>query len=167
MAGMQAVYYRAADGSEPVDAFIGALREPPGRFYMLTNSGKMRSTTEARDGQRVAEAKCVSAVGSTAAEGAGRRARRSPGYREANVRLAPYEQLTRIVIRRRMELGLTQEQLAKRMGTSHSAISRIEGGQHSTSVQTLQRLAGALEMRFVMGFEHGPADKPVRELVPA
>ncbi len=28
MAGMQAVYYRAADGSEPVDAFIAALRDP-------------------------------------------------------------------------------------------------------------------------------------------
>jgi len=79
----------------------------------------------------------------------------------------PYEQLARIVIRRRIDLGLTQEQLAKRMGTSHSAISRIESGQHSTSVQTLQRLAVALEMRFVMGFEHGPTDKPVRELVPA
>lgn len=25
---MQAVYYRAADGSEPVDEFIGALRDP-------------------------------------------------------------------------------------------------------------------------------------------
>jgi ribosome-binding protein aMBF1 (putative translation factor) len=111
--------------------------------------------------------KNVSPVGSTAAEAAGRRARRSPGYREARDRLVPYEQLARIVIRRRMDLGLTQEQLAERMGTSHSAISRIESGQHSTSVQTLQRLAAALEMRFVMGFEHGPAEKPVRELVPA
>jgi ribosome-binding protein aMBF1 (putative translation factor) len=106
-----------------------------------------------------------SPVGSSAAEAAGRRARRSAGYREARGRLAPYEQLARIVIRRRMELGLTQGQLAGRMGTSHSAISRIESGQHGTSVQTLQRLAGALEMRFVMGFEHGPPEKPVRELV--
>lgn len=108
-----------------------------------------------------------SPVGSSAAGAAGRRARRSAAYREARARLAPYEQLARIVIRRRMDLGLTQGQLAERMGTSHSAISRIESGQHSTSVQTLQRLAEALEMRFVMGFEHGPADKPVRELVPA
>ena len=69
------------------------------------------------------------------------------------------------MIRRRLDFGLTQE-LAERMGTSYSAISRIESGQHSTSVKTLQRWA-ALEMRFVMGFEHGPADKPVRELVPA
>ena len=51
--------------------------------------------------------------------------------------------------------------------TSHSAISRIESGQHATSVQTLQRLAEALEMRFVLGFEHGPPDQPIRELVPA
>lgn len=106
-------------------------------------------------------------VGSSVAEASGRRARRSAAYREARERLAPYEQLARIVIRRRMELSLTQEQLAKRMGTSHSAISRIESGQHGTSVQTLQRLAAALEMRFVMGFEHGSTEEPVRELVSA
>jgi hypothetical protein len=44
--------------------------------------------------------------------------------------------------------------------------SQGEPEQRSTSVQTLQRLAAALEMRFVMGFEHGPAENPVRELVP-
>jgi ribosome-binding protein aMBF1 (putative translation factor) len=109
----------------------------------------------------------TSPLGSTVSVAAGRRARRSAAYREAQTRLAPYEQLARIVIRRRMELGLTQGKLAERMGTSHSAISRIESGQHSTSVQTLQRLAAALEMRFVMGFEHGPAEEPVRELVSA
>ena len=114
-----------------------------------------------------AKSKSVSPIGSPATEATGGRARRSPGYQAARERLAPYEQLARIVIRRRTELGLTQEELAQRMGTSHSAISRIESGQHTTSVQTLQRLAAALEMRFVMGFEHGPADKPVRELVPA
>ena len=109
----------------------------------------------------------VSPVGSIASEGAARRAGRSAGYREARERLAPYGELARIVIRRRLDLGLTQGQLAERMGTSYSAISRIESGQHSTSVQTLQRLAAALEMRFVMGFEHGPPEKPVRELVPS
>jgi len=64
-----------------------------------------------------------------------------------------------------MALGLTQQELAERMGTSHSAISRIEGGQHKTSVETLRRLADALELRFVVGFESGSADRPVRELV--
>lgn len=111
--------------------------------------------------------KNASPIGTTAADASRRRAQGDVAYREAQERLAPYEQLARIVIRRRMDLGLTQGELADRMGTSHSAISRIESGQHSTSVQTLQRLAEALEMRFVMGFEYGPEEKPVRELVPA
>ncbi len=64
-----------------------------------------------------------------------------------------------------MALGLTQQEVAERMGTSHSAISRIESGRHATSVETLQRLAAALEVRFVFGFESGPAERPVRELV--
>lgn len=115
----------------------------------------------------MARAKSKSPIGRAAAEASRRRARRSRAYREAQARLEPYEQLARIVIRRRMDLGLTQAQLAGRMGTSHSAISRIESGQHPTSVRTLQRLATALEMRFVMGFEHGPKKRPVRELVPA
>ncbi|HZO49109.1 MAG TPA: helix-turn-helix transcriptional regulator [Gaiellaceae bacterium] len=115
----------------------------------------------------MAQAKSKSPIGSAAGEASRRRGRRNAAYREAQERLAPYEQLARIVIRRRMDLGLTQEELARRMGTSYSAISRIESGQHSTSVQTLQRLAAALEMRFVMGFEHGPAENPIRELVPA
>jgi ribosome-binding protein aMBF1 (putative translation factor) len=115
----------------------------------------------------MAQAKGKSPIGSAAGEASRRRGRRSAAYREAQERLAPYEHLARIVIRRRMDLGLTQEDLASRMGTSYSAISRIESGQHSTSVQTLQRLAAALEMRFVMGFEHGPAENPVREFVPA
>jgi transcriptional regulator with XRE-family HTH domain len=69
------------------------------------------------------------------------------------------------VIKHRMALGLSQAQLAERMGTSHSAISRIESGQHRTSVATLQRLAEALELRFVVGFESGPKERPARELV--
>ncbi|TMK26272.1 MAG: helix-turn-helix transcriptional regulator [Actinobacteria bacterium] len=48
---------------------------------------------------------------------------------------------------------------------ARSAISRIESGQYKTSVETLRRLADALELRFVVGFEGGSPDHPVRELV--
>lgn len=109
--------------------------------------------------------RATSPIGTAAADASGRRRRRDPEYRAAQERLAPYEGIARLVIMRRAELGLTQEQLAERMGTSHSAISRIESGQHRTSVATLERLAHALEVRFVMGFETGPRDAPVRELV--
>lgn len=101
----------------------------------------------------------LSPIGTSASEAQRRRARRSPDYRAAQERLAPYEAIARFVIQRRAELDLTQEQLAERMGTSHSAISRIESGQHRTSVATLQRLAEALEVRFVMGFESGPPER--------
>jgi ribosome-binding protein aMBF1 (putative translation factor) len=108
--------------------------------------------------------RATSPIGTAAAD-ASRRRRRDPEYRASQERLAAYEGIARFVIMRRAELGLTQEQLAERMGTSHSAISRIEAGQHRTSVATLERLAQALEVRLVMGFETGPRDAPVRELV--
>lgn len=107
----------------------------------------------------------TSPIGTPAADSARRRRQRDPDYRAAQERLAPYEGIARFMIMRRAELGLTQEELAKRMGTSHSAISRIESGQHRTSVATLERLAGALEVRFVIGFETGSREAPVRELV--
>lgn len=80
------------------------------------------------------------------------RAARNPEYRAELERLAPYEALARIVIRRRGQLGLSQAELAERVGTSHSAISRIESGRHPTTVQTLRRLAAALDTHLVVGF---------------
>jgi ribosome-binding protein aMBF1 (putative translation factor) len=104
-------------------------------------------------------------AGTPVVEASRRRARRSAAYRKEQARLAPYEEIARLVIKHRMNLGLTQAELAERMGTSHSAISRIESGQHPTTVATLQRLAEALDLRFVVGFESGSSEKPVRELV--
>jgi len=97
-----------------------------------------------------------SPIGSTHRAASGRRARRSAPYREELARIAPYEGIARIVIGRRQALGLTQQELAERIGTSHSVISRIESGQHATSVTTLRRLADAFETHLVVGFEDEP-----------
>ena len=125
----------------------------------LTNIDKLRDMSP-----RTSKA---APVGTSTSKARRRRARRSGDYRAAQERLAAYEAIARFVIQRRAELGLTQEQLAERMGTSHSAISRIESGQHASRVATLQRLAEALEVRWVMGFESGPPERPKRELVTA
>jgi ribosome-binding protein aMBF1 (putative translation factor) len=90
---------------------------------------------------------------------------KDPEFRAEYERLAPYEELARIVIMRRAALGLTQAELATRMGTTASAISRIESGQHATSAQTLKKLGDAFGGRAVVGFEFGPAKRPERELV--
>lgn len=88
-----------------------------------------------------------------------RRAQRSAEYRAEEQRLEPFEQVARMVIGRRIELNITQDELAERMGTSASAISRIESGQHATSVRTLERLAEALEAKLVVGFETEAGDR--------
>jgi ribosome-binding protein aMBF1 (putative translation factor) len=109
----------------------------------------------------------TSPIGTTVAQARAARARRSPAYRAEQQRLAQFEELARLVIKHRAALGISQEELARRVGTSHSAISRIESGRHKTSVETLQRLAHAMGLRLVLGFESGPRERPVRELVSA
>jgi ribosome-binding protein aMBF1 (putative translation factor) len=88
-----------------------------------------------------------------------------PEYRAEHERLAPFEGLARIVIMRRAALDISQAELARRMGTTPSVVSRIESGQHGTNARTLQRLAGALEARAVLGFEFGPENARQRDLV--
>jgi DNA-binding XRE family transcriptional regulator len=55
--------------------------------------------------------------------------------------------IAKLVASRREELGLSQRELAKRAGISHTVISRIENGQHAPSAKTLGRLADALRKR--------------------
>ena len=109
----------------------------------------------------------TNAIGKTVAGARAERAGRDPAYRQEQARFEPYEDLARLVIQHRMRAGLSQEGLAERMGTSHSAISRIESGQHKTSVETLRRLAEALGVRLVVGFESGSIENPTRELIRA
>lgn len=91
---------------------------------------------------------------------------KDPAFRAEYERLAPFEHVARLVVRRRAKLGLSQQQLAKRMGTTASVISRIESGQHASNLSTLKRIAEALDLRFVIGFEHGPTARPQRDLIP-
>lgn len=91
--------------------------------------------------------------------------RKDPAYRAEHDRLEPFERVARLVIMRRAKLGLSQQQLARRMGTTASVISRIESGRHATNLRTLKRLAEALDLRLVIGFEDGATSRPKRELI--
>ena len=57
-----------------------------------------------------------------------------------------------IVYRVRTEAGLTQAELADRMGTTQSAVARIEGGGTKPSLDTLEKLAAAVGQELVVGF---------------
>lgn len=107
----------------------------------------------------------ISPVGSTHAAKRTRRRQQDPEYARIDRELAPFEAIARIVIKHRAERGITQHELAALVGTSHTAISRIESGRHRSKPEILSKIATALDMRFVMGFESGPEDAPIRELV--
>jgi ribosome-binding protein aMBF1 (putative translation factor) len=109
--------------------------------------------------------KQVSPIGTSVIEDIERKEARNKGYREAKERLAPFEQIARIAIMRRAHLGLSQQQVAERMGTTTSVISRIESGQHRTSTETLRRLANALDGRAVFGFQFEGSPQPKLEFV--
>jgi ribosome-binding protein aMBF1 (putative translation factor) len=47
----------------------------------------------------------------------------------------------------RLAAGLTQSELATRIGTTQSAIARLEGGTITPTVETLSRLADAVGLR--------------------
>lgn len=50
----------------------------------------------------------------------------------------------------RREAGLTQAQLAGRLGTTQSAVARLEAGRHRLSLGTLQKAAGHLGCRVTL-----------------
>jgi transcriptional regulator with XRE-family HTH domain len=67
--------------------------------------------------------------------------RESAEYIEAGARIA----LGQAVYDRRIALGLSQTELARRAGTTQTVISRLEGGAVTPTLPLLHRLAGALE----------------------
>jgi len=48
---------------------------------------------------------------------------------------------------KRIELGLSQTEVAARMGTSQSAVARLESGEADLRLSTLERYAAALGQR--------------------
>lgn len=73
------------------------------------------------------------------------RAMKRKGFAEAYAERADEYELVRELLAARAKAGLTQEQVAARMGTTKSAVSRLEGlGKHSPSVDTLKKYAHAV-----------------------
>jgi transcriptional regulator with XRE-family HTH domain len=82
---------------------------------------------------------------------------RSGGLRDETAdtseRPTSHESVALRVIQLRMRVGISQEELARRVGTTKSAISRLESGRHRPNVETLQRIAEAVGARLVITFE--------------
>lgn len=78
---------------------------------------------------------------------------KNPEFRKEYELLRPKFEVINSVIRSRIESGFTQEELAKKLKTKQSNISRFESGKITPSIFFLHRLAQVfdkkLEIRFV------------------
>jgi ribosome-binding protein aMBF1 (putative translation factor) len=93
----------------------------------------------------------ISPIGQTSDEAASERYGHDAAYRAAHGRLAPYRVIARAVILNRVAKHLTQRHLAGMLGTTDSAISRIESGERAISLETLRKLGVALDIVFLVG----------------
>ena len=81
-----------------------------------------------------------------------------PGYRKAYEALEEEFVLASVRMDVRNRAGLTQEELARKMGTTPVVVARLESGRWHPSMRTLQRLAEATGSRLFIRFEpHGEA----------
>ena len=78
---------------------------------------------------------------------------KDPVFREEHARADEEYALVEGMVRARTAAKLTQSELAAPIGTTQSAIARLEGGRLSPSVRTLRRYAEATGMRLTIGFE--------------
>lgn len=72
---------------------------------------------------------------------------RDPAFKKAYDELDIEFRLIDAMIRYRTKRGLTQKQLAQKIGTKQSAISRFESGSYNPTLGFVKKLAGALGAR--------------------
>lgn len=76
----------------------------------------------------------------------------NPGVKEAYEDLQPEFAIVQALIDARVNKKISQEELAKRMGTGQAVISRLENANASPSLSLIKRLANALELKVELKF---------------
>ena len=116
----------------------------------------------------------ASPIGHPVASSVGDYSARSQEYREARDEYAAIRELRERnwiaahIRERRYELDLTQKEVANRAGTSHSFISKVEGGDHMPTIPVLKRILGVLDEELLIGVERQvPDEEAEREVAPA
>ncbi len=74
-----------------------------------------------------------------------------PEFRDEYARIDDEYALIEALVRARAAAKLTQAELARRLGTTQSAVARLEGGGVSPSLRTLRRYAEATGTRLTVG----------------
>jgi ribosome-binding protein aMBF1 (putative translation factor) len=67
-----------------------------------------------------------------------------PKFKAEYDRLGPVYELVGAMVEARHDAGLTQKEIATRMGTTQSAIARLENAHHLPTMEFVTRYAAAL-----------------------
>ncbi len=90
---------------------------------------------------------------------------KEPKYKKAYDALEEEFVLAEVIMDVRNRAGLTQEELARRMGTTQPVVARLESGRTHPSMQTLERLAEATGSRLLISFAPLEAKRPASKFL--
>lgn len=76
-----------------------------------------------------------------------RRLMKKPGFKKAYDNLELEFAIIEALIHARSKRGMTQEKLAKKIGTKQSAIARFEAGRANPTLAFVQKLSDALDLK--------------------
>jgi ribosome-binding protein aMBF1 (putative translation factor) len=85
---------------------------------------------------------------------------RNPAFVEAYDALEEEFALASALIKARSEADMTQEEVAKAMGTTQAVVARLESGRTQPSTRTLERFAKATHTRLRISFEPEKPGRP-------
>src|SRR5438045_562865 len=85
---------------------------------------------------------------------------KDPKYRKAYHVLEEEFRLSSTLLDLRNRAGLTQGELARKMGTTQPVVARLESGRSRPSMRTLERLAEATGSRLLISFAPLEAKRP-------
>ncbi len=77
---------------------------------------------------------------------------KDPEFKKDYDALAPEYELIDKIIEKRIERKMTQKELAQKIGTRQSAISRLESGSGNPTFGFLQKVASALDSHITVSF---------------
>ena len=77
-----------------------------------------------------------------------------PSYKAVYEEMGEEFSIASAIIEARNSAGLTQAELAERMGAKQAHIARMESGAQNTTIKTLQKVAAATGTHLKIDFAH-------------
>ncbi len=78
---------------------------------------------------------------------------KDPKFKKAYGALEPEYAIIHQIIKQRIQLKMSQKDLAKKLGTKQSAISRLESGTFNPTLSFMKKLSKALDSDLVISFK--------------